>query len=55
MGFPLIFDTSALPPHVTVREIWSPKIYDEVHGTSDPNAFYSLATKVMKGIRNSGS
>jgi MraZ protein len=36
-------------------EIWSPKVYDEVHGTSDPNAFYSLASKVMKGIRNSGS
>jgi MraZ protein len=36
-------------------EMWSPAVYDQVHGTSDPNAFHSLAAKVMKGIRNSGS
>jgi len=35
-------------------EIWSPAVYDQVHGTSDPSAFYSLASKVMKGIRNAG-
>lgn len=33
-------------------EMWAPSVYDEVHGTSDPNAFHSLASKVMKGIRN---